>query len=577
MDAMNVSVRIRVPLEEEGARDDLRLVPARQRTAGRYRVALLAGALVLAAVVVAHGIHKGEFDYNVDEAQHAVTGLFVADAFHDLPLFSPVQYAYHYYGQYPAVAIVHWPPLFYVFEGLSFKILGSTAVAARLTVLLFALLLGYQWFKLVDELTDPLTAAVSTAMLTLLPTVLLFEKTVMLEIPSLALAVAAIRSWMRFLEGGQRRFLWGFALWISAALLCKQTNVYVLLFCALSVAATGQWQRLRSRDFFLATGVSVLLVAPFYSLMLMVQGHAVANDLGSHQLWGWGRLTYYWRVLPRTFTVLMLGLSVLGFLTSRRWDRGRHTLMMASWVLAGYITFTIFGQSEDRFSIYWFPPMVYFAAGFLVKGFRMPGLRLAMRAVAIAVVGLMAVRAWGYERPYIAGYETVAARLIGTYRSGIVLYDGRIPGNFVFYMRALDPRRQFLILRKSLYVTDVRRDKNSEELLHSSEDLRSLFKSVGIRFVVVADNVPLGFPSQVMLRDYLRNDQFQLLGTFPIQSNQPGWQGKSLLLYENRRWAPPEGKFLRIRMLTLNHDIVLPLDKFDFAEGNPSLNGQEDK
>jgi dolichyl-phosphate-mannose-protein mannosyltransferase len=573
---MNVPARIQ-PAEEQAARDALRLVSARKPARKEYRVALLAGTLLLAALVVAHGIRKGEFDYNVDEAQHAVTGLFVADALHDLPLSSPVQYAYHYYGQYPAVAIVHWPPLFYLFEGLSFKIFGPTVMAARLTVLLFALLLGYQWFKLVDELTGPLTAAVSTAMLALLPTVLLFEKTVMLEIPSLALAVAAIRSWIQFLESGQRRFIYGFALWISAALLCKQTNVYVLLFCALSVAATRQWERLRSRDFFMAAGLSVLLVAPFYVLMLVVQGRAVANDLGSHQLWGWERLTYYWTALPRTFTLPMLGLSVVGFIASPRWDRSRNTLLMLSWVLAGYVTFTIFGQSEDRFCIYWFPPLVYFAAGLLVKGFRLPGLRLAMRSIAIVVVAFMAIRAWGYERPYIAGYETLAARLIGTYRSGVVLYDGRVPGNFVFYMRALDPRRQFLILRKSLYVTDVRADKNSQELLHSPEDVRNLFKSAGIRFVVVADNAPPGFQSQVLLRDYLRNDQFRLLGTFPIQSNEAAWQGKSLQLYENKGWAPPEDKFLRIRMLTLNHDIVLPLDHFEFAQKSPALNGQGDK
>ena len=134
-----------------------------------------------------------------------------------------------------------------------------------------------------------------------------------------------------------------------------------------------------------------------------------------------------------------------------------------------------------------------------------------------------------------------------------------------------------MILRKSLYVTDVRADKNSQELLHSPEDVRNLFKSARIRFVVVADNVPLGFQSQVMLRDYLRNDQFQLLGTFPIQSNEPAWQGKSLQLYENKSWAPPEDKFLRIRMLTLNHDIVLPLDHFEFAQKSPALNGQGDK
>src|SRR5437879_2483239 len=193
---MNVPAQVRRPIEENSAKDALHLVSSSNLAPKRYRAVLLAGVMVLACVVITHGIHKGEFDYYVDEAQHAVTGLFVADAFHDRPFSNPVQYAYRYYGQYPAVGIVHWPPFFYVFEGLSFLILGPTVVAARLTVLLFALLLCYQWFRLLEELAGPITAVVGTAMLALLPTVLLFEKTVMLEIPSLALSVAAFRSWI---------------------------------------------------------------------------------------------------------------------------------------------------------------------------------------------------------------------------------------------------------------------------------------------------------------------------------------------------------------------------------------------
>jgi hypothetical protein len=60
----------------------------------------------------------------VDEAQHAVIGLFVANALRDLPIRHPVHYAYRYYAQYPALAILGWPPLFYIFEGLSFLVLG---------------------------------------------------------------------------------------------------------------------------------------------------------------------------------------------------------------------------------------------------------------------------------------------------------------------------------------------------------------------------------------------------------------------------------------------------------------------
>lgn len=147
----------------------------------------------LVCIVTARDIRLGEFDYHADEAQHAVTGLFVSDAFRDLPIRHPIQYAYRYYAQYPAVAILHWPRLFYVFEGLSFLILGPSVVSARLTVLLFCVLQLYQWFRLIEENLDSYTAGICGAVLGLLPLILLFENSVMLEIPSLALGVATIR------------------------------------------------------------------------------------------------------------------------------------------------------------------------------------------------------------------------------------------------------------------------------------------------------------------------------------------------------------------------------------------------
>jgi hypothetical protein len=52
------------------------------------------------------------------------------------------------------------------------------------------------------------------------------------------------------------------------------------------------------------------------------------------------------------------------------------------------------------------------------------------------------------------------------------------------------------------------------------------------------------------------------LGRFPVLSNEPEWKGENLLLYENKQWTPPTEKELRIRMLTLPHDIVVPMGQF---------------
>lgn len=573
MDTMMNPASATKSLEIGGADSPLEVVAARAPFSKSQRSWVVPIVLIIAlGIVILRGVRRGEFDYNVDEAQHGVTGLFMADAMRDLPVRHPIQYAYNYYAQYPAVSIVHWPPLFYVFEGISFMAAGPSAVSARLTVLLFAVLLLYNWFRLVEELQGPLTAAVSTAMLGLLPSMLLFEKTAMLEVPSLALAVCTIRCWIDYLGSGRTRSLYAFGFWMSAALLCKQTNVFVFLFCLLTLLVTGKWQRMWSKHVLVVAGIGCLLVGPFYAFMLVSQGHAVARDLGSHQMSGLQRWTFYLSSLPRTLTPPILALSVLGIVLAERWNTKIQFMLMMSWLIAGYVTFALFGQNEERFAIYWFPPLVYFAAGLMTQYFKIAKISYAMRGAALVLVCLLAAQGWSYERPYISGYKNVAARLVEGYGSGIVLFDGRVPGNFVFYMRALDPKRQFLVLRKSLYVDDIRRSDISEELVHSREDIVELLKNLGIRFVVVSDDQP-ELKSQRILRDCLQSDQFQMLGRFPIESNQRGWKGYSLLLYENKNWTPPTNKWLTIRMLTLPHDIVVPLDRFDFVHNSAGTTG----
>jgi len=529
------------------------------RRDGWTRWLLLLGSIALVCTVAARDIRVGEFDYNVDEAQHAVTGLFVADAFRDLPIRHPVQYAYRYYAQYPAVAILHWPPLFYIFEGLSFLLLGPSVVSARLSVLLFCVLLLYQWFRLMEEALDSYTAGICSAILGLLPIILLFEKSVMLEIPSLALCVAAIRHWTAYLEHNQRRSLYFAALWLSAALLCKQTSIFVLVFCGLTLLVTRQWRRIWSRDAAIFAAIVGVLAGPFLILMLLLQGKAVANDLGSYRITGWERVTYYGQILPNTMSPILLVLALLGAALAFRWDAPKRTAIMGCWILSGYATFSLFGQREPRFAVYWLPPLVYFAVGLVTRFFRTERFRLAMRVAAAALIVILLIPAWRYQRPYISGYKETASRVVKSYDSGIILFDGPVPGNFVFFLRALDPARRFVVLRKVLYADDIRRGANSQELLHSKEEILNALREYGVRLAVVSQNLGVSFDSQRMLRAELSSDDFSLLQRFSIVTNESRWRGENLLLYEKKNWSPPTGGMLTIRMLTLPHDISIPL------------------
>jgi hypothetical protein len=169
--------------------------------------------------------------------------------------------------------------------------------------------------------------------------------------------------------------------------------------------------------------------------------------------------------------------------------------------------------------------------------------------------------AWHFQRPYVDGYATAARRITTETDSAIILYDGELPGNFIFFIRAYGPDRRFLVLRKALYTYRIKQRGGSVELLHTRDEIESLMRRDGVRFVVVSDAMQLAFDSQRELRELLKDPQFRLLAVCPVLDSESR-ETSNLLIYENLAWAPPTDKYLRIKMLTLNHDILVPLDMF---------------
>jgi hypothetical protein len=525
---------------------------------------LLFCVLALSTLVITRGIRIGEFSYDVDEAQHAVTGLYVASLIHDHPLH-PVQYTYDFYAQYPAVAIIHWPPLFYGVEGLFFLLLGPSVIAARLAILAFALLGLTAWFELVKELQDAWTAALSAAVLALLPAMLLFEKTVMLEIPCLSLCLAASCYWIKYLFHEKKSSLFWFAAFSSAALLTKQTAIYLPLFCLLSVIAVGKRRLLARLAVWWAVVAIALIIAPFYYLVYHTQFTTTVATLTDKRISSGAGWLYYFRFLPGQLGWIVLPLSLLGLGTSFLWDARRNTLLMVAWIVSCYLTFALIGVKEDRLSIYWLPPFVYFATGMLMRWFSRPLLKKVAKLAAIVLFVTSFAAGLSYRRPNVVGYSAAARAVTQIAPAGIILFDGDLPGNFIFFVRANDPHRHFLVLRKALYVTRINKYWGLQELVHGRDDIEDLLRKDGVRFVMVSDHMKSDLESERTLREMLQSTQFKLIGSFPIADTERP-EGNNLRLYENELWAPPTGKFLTIRMLTLDHDLVVPLSQFDIVD-----------
>jgi len=517
--------------------------------------------LLIAVTFILPGISRGEFHLNIDEAFHATTGLFFADFARDLPLRHPIQYTYRYYAQYPALGLVHWPPFFHLAEGAMFLMFGSSVVAARLTVLLFAIVGLYFWFRIVNQLEDCWTAAASTIMLAGLPILLLYEKSVLLEVPSLALCLASTYYWMLYRKRGDRRSAIRFGIAAGLALVTKQQSIYLVPLCLITLAPRN-WSYLVRRTTILAVGIVAVISLPFYALCFGVDTKSIAANVFHGVEHVSNPFLYYFSPLRNALGMNLLLLSTAGAVTYVWWRRRKCPAIMFAWICAWYVVFTGIGTKTPRYVVYALPPFIYFAVAPLMSKAIPQSFRRVGIVCVIALLARTSWRAWSYERPYVAGYSSIAHTVTQDPNGSVVLFDGDLSGNFIFFIRAEDARRRFVVLRKALYVTEVMAQFGSEELIHSEQDLDDLINDYGIKYVVIEKNAPIQFHSQKLLRDFLNSGRFRLLREEPIQSNVALWKARSLLLYENTAPAPPIRTSLHLRMLSMNHDIVEPLDGY---------------
>ena len=560
-------------IEEDDIVTPAAAVPESRRIS-RFVVPLL--TILLTLPFLMRNITKGEFNYNVDETQHACTGQFVADFFRDRPLLHARDYTYLYYVHYPALSgVVHWPPLFYLVEGVTFLVAGSSVVTARLSILFFAVVGLWFWFRLVEKLHSQLVASVATVLLALSPCFLLFEKTVMLEIPSAAMCIVATYFWVGFLKDGESRDLYWFAVTMSLAMLVKQNAVYLVPFCLISLTVLKKWSLLRRRSTVWALAIIVCLSGPYYFLLSFLHWSTIAGDLAEKQLSVFQQITYYWVAIPSLTGWPILLLAILGMATCFLWNSRENNLLFFTWIFSVYLTMTLIGHKEPRYVIYFVPPFVYFAVWpLLLPSVRYYRVRVVASVALMMVTASVAFAAWRFDRPYVSGFAPVAATIRSMSNSGVILVDTEIPANLIFFMRNEDPQHRFVLLRKALYSVRIKEELGSEEYIHTPAELKALMRDDGIRFIVVSNPPPDVFPVESVLRSFLNTPQFQLIKRFPVEGNSREWKNYSLSLYENLDAGPPAARNLVTPMMTLDHDIVTPFDKLGITPAGATASQQ---
>lgn len=533
----------------------------------RGKTACLLGLLFLLVLpLFAKDLRLGELNLNNDETRHAMTGVFFRDFLADLPLGDPLGYTLRYYGRYPAIGLLHWPPFFYFVEGVFFLAFGITVPVARILVILFSFLLIFYWFRLVKVLGGLRVAFFASLLLASVPAIVLYSRAVMLEIPSLSLSVATVYYFHSHFEE-KRGGLLPMMLFFVAACLTKATVAFLVLFFFFYLLSRKKLKMLISRRMFTYGFLALAVLGPYYAFAWGQHGFMTLMDISKGTIGeqGWkfpGTLFYYIRYLPYQIgwplLLLVLGstFSLLSFGSIKKQS------LPLLWILACYLTFTPVAQKDSRYIVYWIPPFALLAAQ--AAGVRRGGwVRAGGLAAVIGLSLLHFYRGLTFERPYVEGYRDAARFAVANSRSRILFFQGFLNGNFIFHVRQADPEKKHIVIRggKVLVATNIVKEYALVERAHTEADIHEILQRYGVEYVIMEDKDVVELPIYGVLREMVKGLDFRKEARFPLKTNILLFEGMDLVAYRYLKARPLErGARLTLPMPALGRELDFAIE-----------------
>lgn len=529
-----------------------------QATSSKAERLALCGALLLILAVQLFTYQPSEPFFNNDETRHILTGVYFRDLFHTMPLRSLPSWTMSYYLQYPALGLLIWPPFFYGFLGALMALVGTSMLAGRAAVFLFALLACVYVYRFVRATHGHAVALAAVLLFGLSPMVFIFSRFVMLEMPTLALGLAATFHFWRYLQTDRRRDLFIAAVAAALSALSRFDAVYLLPLFVLLLVAEKRWDVLRRREVWLAAALAVVLVAPAYAVSAKYVGWLHLKQAAQTSLYqsapmlSWQRLAAYPSFLPGYFLGWAWLLPALGglLLSLRREERtaARPYLLL---LVAVYLTFTAISEIDPRHAIYWTPAWACFAAHFwwsLGGWLKQPKLFFPLVAAVLCVTFYLPPHWFNtYLRGYLRGYEAAAEYVVANTReSRFCFFVGRLNGNLIYQIRRHDPARRLWTLRadKLLFNDFLDADTARRQPVNEEQMLATIYR-YSPEFLVVEEPAPEGemFPemgpqraaAEAKIRQVIaaHPERFRPEREFRTESNQRRYNGVTLKIYRN--------------------------------------------
>eukprot|EP01037_Dinobryon_pediforme_P005722 gene5722-5785_t len=454
----------------------------------------LAAAAVFAAVAaVLFATAPTALDFWWQDApRHALNGAFVVDLVKAMPFADPMRWALEYYGRYPALTILFYPPAFYAIEAMFYAAFGVSHAVAQLAITPYTVLLGLSAYGIARSGMPFWTALGVGLMAVGTPLSLLWGRQVMLDIPAYALLLCAVWFLLRHLRGQATSDLLLSAVFLVATIYTKQTVIFIVPALLVGfVGALGPKALLRPQVLIVLALTALASVPMVYLTMRFgavnvqsVQGRSIDASRFSAEAW-----SFYLRQLPDQlgWPVLILGVAGMLLLAmgkeGARFPRWQRAALL-TWLVGGYAFFSLIGVREPRHDMMVLFPLLIGVAVALHAS--LPS-RLAQLAVMLVAAGTLG---WSVARqpvPVVSAFAA-ASELVTRQapRDGIVLLSAYRDANFIYAMRTHTERPDISTVRSDKLLLDisVERSRGVGQSDMTEAEIAQTLRDLGVTMIV---------------------------------------------------------------------------------------------
>lgn len=508
----------------------------------------------------------GQFWWS-DAPRHGLNGIFIKELLLSMPIDDPKGFAVKFYGQYPALTILFYPPLFYAISAPFFLIFGESHAVAQAVVALHLVVLGAGMFAFARLWLDRPAALAASVILLGLPEIMLWGRQVMLEIPALSYVVWAAVLTVRHARQGNPASLLLAVIFALAALYTKLSMALLVPALGILLLQARGLQLFRANGTRVAAAMAILGVIPLVALSVgfgqanMQSVVAIADTPASRAaLAGW---VWYAKQLPAMWALIPLVFALVGFVTmwwrtSQVWRTGERALL-TWWFVIGYVALSLIELKEARHGIILLVPITIWATIALDRGVRLlvaSALWSKVMIVGTALV-LLAMTLAFTPVPRVTGYREAAievARLAPP--DAIVLFSGKRDGSFVFNMRTATGRKDLYTVRadKLLLSVAVRRELGVVQQDYTEAEIAKLLHELGIAVVVAQRDFWVDLDQMAKLQHVLDGPSFEMVGRIAVSGNVPT-EDRELRIYRARGEVKSGRRDLRIDLPIVGRSI----------------------